>query len=238
MISWPRCILFFIVPTLLFINFFVAETILNSTSKTFYYSEHGPVEGFQEITMFFCLLLSLFILRKMKNSEELLLKAWIGLIALGCFYIAFEEISWGQKFFLLNTPEILVQYNSQGETNIHNISQLFNRVPRAILEIGILIAGLIIPALTAWFPSKLPEKFSPIYAPPHIAYAAFITLIVKVLEWFPSWFDIKFFLRKSEVIETFFYYFIFLYLICLLQKWYLEGRMKPFSLAPKFLLAI
>jgi hypothetical protein len=37
------------------------------------------------------------------------------------FFIAMEEISWGQKIFHWNTPEEIKNNNSQGETTIHNL---------------------------------------------------------------------------------------------------------------------
>ena len=38
-----------------------------------------------------------------------------------CFFIAFEEISWGQHIFKWNSPELFQKINNQKETNIHNI---------------------------------------------------------------------------------------------------------------------
>ena len=38
----------------------------------------------------------------------------------------FEEISWGQHIFRWQTPSFFSNLNHQNETNIHNISSLFN----------------------------------------------------------------------------------------------------------------
>jgi hypothetical protein len=50
---------------------------------------------------------------------------WIGLLylllALGAFFVAGEEISWGQRVFGFGTPETLDAINHQGEANVHNI---------------------------------------------------------------------------------------------------------------------
>lgn len=40
-------------------------------------------------------------------------------------------------------------------------------------------------------------------------------------------FDHSIFLRKSEVMETALFYFVFVYLITLALKWRQEGRLKP-----------
>jgi hypothetical protein len=43
------------------------------------------------------------------------------LLGLFCFVAGGEEISWGQRIFNLQTPELLMKINRQGETNLHNI---------------------------------------------------------------------------------------------------------------------
>jgi hypothetical protein len=41
--------------------------------------------------------------------------------ALGAFFVAGEEISWGQRLFGIATPAEFLETNSQGETNLHNV---------------------------------------------------------------------------------------------------------------------
>ena len=50
-------------------------------------------------------------------------------------YYFFEEISWGQHFLNWETPIFFNFNNQQGETNLHNISNLFNELPRTLLLI-------------------------------------------------------------------------------------------------------
>lgn len=219
-------ILFFLIPALLPLWFFGAEAVLEQPSKEYFYGEYGLVEGFQETNLLISLILAIVIFCRLKSTESKWLKIWIGIAIASCFYILVEEISWGQKFFQWNTPEKWAELNTQSETNFHNMSQLLNRVPRSILEVGILVGGLVIPAFLKWNPAKLPEQFSPIYPWPKIAFFSAIAFIIKFLEQFPGWFDIKFFWRKSEVMEVFLYYFIFLYLVSIFQKWKSEGRFK------------
>jgi hypothetical protein len=42
----------------------------------------------------------------------------LGLLFIFCFG---EEISWGQRFFCINTSDYLMKINNQGETNLHNL---------------------------------------------------------------------------------------------------------------------
>lgn len=218
-------VLFFLVPALLPFAFFAAEHSMGAEQIHFFYSEFGPVEIFQETILFICLFFSVYIFRKLKSDENKWLKAWIGLAALASFYVAFEEISWGQTFFNWQTPEEWARINGQEETNIHNTSQLFNSVPRTLLEIAVLVGGVIIPLFLKFKPSKLPAIFSAIYPGSVVLFAGVVTLIVKLLEQTKGWFGVQVFYRKSEVMETFLYYFVFLYLIDLFLKWKREGRL-------------
>ncbi len=45
-------------------------------------------------------------------------------------YFFLEEISWGQHIFDWRTNRFFINYNNQHETNIHNISSLFDQLPR------------------------------------------------------------------------------------------------------------
>ena len=54
---------------------------------------------------------------------------------LALIYFLGEEISWGQHFFKWTSPDFFKNANIQGETNIHNISNLFDQVPRTLVII-------------------------------------------------------------------------------------------------------
>jgi len=48
------------------------------------------------------------------------------LAAVGVFFVAGEEIAWGQQVFGWGTPEPLAEVNVQGETTLHNIGAAHN----------------------------------------------------------------------------------------------------------------
>ena len=48
-------------------------------------------------------------------------RIWLGLLAALLLFGAGEEISWGQRVFGFETPEVLEGANLQAETNIHNL---------------------------------------------------------------------------------------------------------------------
>lgn len=65
--------------------------------------------------------------------------------ALGYFLIAGEEISWGQRIFDFDTPKEYIDYNSQGEFNLHNNEKIFNKIYLVYGSVGLytLISALI-----------------------------------------------------------------------------------------------
>ena len=56
-----------------------------------------------------------------------------GVVAAGVWFLAGEEISWGQRIFGWQTPEAMEAINRQGETTLHNISGVQELVPAAML---------------------------------------------------------------------------------------------------------
>lgn len=83
----------------------------------------------ENLQVVFCLLASFFFFRKYHLHQEgcdlYFLKTrkniFFLLLAVGIFFLAGEEISWGQRIFNIQTPEALSQINIQKELNIHNL---------------------------------------------------------------------------------------------------------------------
>jgi hypothetical protein len=86
---------------------------------------------------------SLSVVRRLRMSGYL--KGWLLLLILGAIYFALEELSYGQHIFGWGTPDALRELNDQQETNLHNVHALFDQVPRALLTLGILVGGVILP---------------------------------------------------------------------------------------------
>ena len=71
------------------------------------------------------------------------------LIALFFIFVGGEEISWGQRLFGFETPEVIIDNNVQGESTLHNLS-FFDRGgavlnQHTILNLIALFMGVIIP---------------------------------------------------------------------------------------------
>lgn len=86
------------------------------------------------------------VFRNRDRLPDIRLGWWVLIWALACVYFAGEETSWGQHYFGWSSPEMFQAVNRQQETNIHNISSWLDRKPRALVELWIMIAGLLVPA--------------------------------------------------------------------------------------------
>ena len=145
---------------------------------------------------------------------------WVTLAALGCLYIGGEEASWGQHYLQWETPEAWEQINDQEETNLHNTSSWFDQKPRALLEIGVILGGIVIPLIALKRPEVRHSRFAIILPPfaslPTAVLAEFSKTSERLLSAVGS--DVLIFSRASEVQELYFFYFILLNLIVLRRR--------------------
>ena len=67
-------------------------------------------------------------------------------LALLLFFLAGEEISWGQRIFDITVPDIFIAYSVQDETNLHNIWFIDGKI-QASLIIFSLVLGVALPLI-------------------------------------------------------------------------------------------
>ena len=102
----------------------------------FIWNENGLVEIVQILLLLFSIIYFIHILKVSKNLfSNILIRILIFLYFIGLIYFFFEEISWGQSFFKWESSSFFKEFNNQNETNIHNISNLLDQLPRALLSI-------------------------------------------------------------------------------------------------------
>jgi len=147
-----------------------------------------------------------------------LIFAWLLLMALGCFFIAGEEQSWGQHFFYWNTPAYWAELNRQDETNLHNTSSLFNQLPENILLAGVLVGGLVIPLIDLFRPFDRNNAYAIFFPARAIIPAGFLTIAFNTLDMLSKKLKFALFPRTSEVMETFLYLFLLFYMIMLIRR--------------------
>jgi len=121
--------------------------------------EAGIIEN---MTVLFLVLAIGFCIASLSRANRLQLsgslKAWLFILIMGAAYFALEEISYGQHMFGWGTAETWKELNDQDETNLHNVHSLFDQVPRALLSLGILIGGIIMPLYRRFRDIRLNES--------------------------------------------------------------------------------
>ena len=180
--------------------------------------------GALEISQVLVAIPSVFLAVQILFHEKLIrfswLWFWVLLAALGSFYIAGEEASWGQHWFLWETSENWAALNDQGETNLHNNSPWFDQKPRTLLEIVVVVGGIILP-IAQYFKPGLIDKSLSIVVPSFVLLpTALLAELSRRTEPVFEYFEIsyQFLYRTSEIQELYFYLFILFYLIVLKQR--------------------
>ncbi|MFQ6017014.1 MAG: hypothetical protein ACE5KF_02365 [Kiloniellaceae bacterium] len=182
--------------------------------------ERGLLEWLHVVIPLASLAVGLRILAMPEVRAHHLLWLWVGLATLGSLYIAGEEASWGQHYLRWTTPEPWQAINDQGETNLHNTSSWLDQKPRAVLELGVVVGGILVPLAALCRPAIRQARLAIILPPmiclPSALLAEFARMSERAAEYFGAAGDL--FDRASEVQETYFYLFILLYLIVLRRR--------------------
>lgn len=179
--------------------------------------------GFLELTQFFlagaaAVLCFQALGYKVVRGSTLL---WLAVLffALAAFYIAGEEHSWGQHFFNWNTPAYWSEINRQQETNLHNTSPWFNQRPKLLFDIAMFVGGLLIPLIQLWTGGFKKPLLALLTPPLAIAAPAVIALVFKVVDDLgKDYLAAPIFIRPSEVVETFQYLYMLMYVIVLRRR--------------------
>ena len=180
---------------------------------------YGILELTQFIVMLIALAIAVRLLFKPFVRRRPFLFAFTIVSALSCLYIAGEEMSWGQHFFHWNTPEYWALVNRQGETNLHNTYAVFEKWPRAILETGVFIGGILVPLAAAFNARVRANRLSLFLPAAALMPTAIAVFVFKYLDVAQQKGLLHILLqRPSETIELYLYVFILAYLIVFTRR--------------------
>jgi hypothetical protein len=176
--------------------------------------ESGILETAQFIFMVMGLALAVQLLFDPFVRRRPLVFAVTLIAALSCLYIGGEEVSWGQHIFFWQDPDLVTAINDEGELSLHNMNKAFERTPRTILELGVLIGGLVVPAACAFYP-RLRQSRVALFLPSAVLVpAALFMLLFKIDGTASKWTGHALLAaRPSEAVEFYLYFFIFAYLV-------------------------
>ena len=183
------------------------------------HSENGPHELIEFFIVSSAFIFVLATIMTMDRRANKWLTGWLALAAISCFYVAGEEISWGQHFLNWSTPEYWAHLNDQSETNLHNTSSWLDQKPRLILLLGVVVGGLVIPALKRFKPALVPARFEIVYPPAILGVISALVIGMHLIDKATEAFiDVPLLHRGSEVEELYLFYFVLLYLIILRRR--------------------
>jgi len=199
-----------VVPVVMLMAQILVEIFVPEQYKAPLNTEGSPLEDIEFLVLLPAIVIAAMLLPRIQGTW---MKIWVALALAGCIYIAGEEESWGQHIFGWSTPDYWAHVNDQDETNLHNTSSWLDQKPRALMFIGIVVGGLIIPALRQWRPSWLPAKFERIYpTDTAVPVSALVLLTYTVDHLWHKILGYHLFFRVSEVQEFYIYYFLLVYL--------------------------
>ena len=132
------------VPVVIALLPYVAR-IINRASDDIIFGELGIIENVTVIFLVIAIVLAIKSFKLMHDFSFPFFRFWMVLLAVGCFYYAGEELSWGQHWIGWETPEVWQGVNDQGETNLHNTSPILDQLPRTLLTIAAVVGGILAP---------------------------------------------------------------------------------------------
>jgi hypothetical protein len=107
--------------------------------------EDGPVEW---VTFWSLLLAGVLHVRRRSAWRRGLRRAWFPvLIALACWFVALEEVSWGQRVIGYRPPPYFLAHNTQQEVNVHNL--LGSDLRQVAVTAAIVGYGVALPLVAA-----------------------------------------------------------------------------------------
>lgn len=192
--------------------------IINPASDDIIFGELGVIENITVIVLLCALVVAIKSYAYLRTFQFPIFKIWIGLLFVGCFYYAGEELSWGQHWIGWATPESWQQINDQGETNLHNTSAILDQVPRTILTIAAVVGGIIVPIFLmlrrkVFDASEFSFWWWPTYVNiPACVAAIFVSLHEKLYKLFDTTVPYLLDIRAGETKECLLAMFLFMYL--------------------------
>lgn len=144
-----------------------------------FHGDDGPIEWLQVVVLGVAVIFSLAsawrVRRRLRCWQAW---AWVGL-ALMCFLLLAEEISWGERLMPAISNSTLKQINVQGETNLHNLQGI-----NSLLHLSYILFGIGL-GYVGWrfFPGIdcLPPRSLSLYFLPLALFAAYLDL-----SWFAN----------------------------------------------------
>ena len=160
-----------------------------------FWLESGIVENIQSLFLFFSI--CFLIKAKFFYKNIKIINYFLVIKILALFYYLGEEVSWGQHFFKWQSIDFFLENNLQQETNIHNISNIFDQLPRSLVLIWCIFTVPILLLINKF--NKFSKNYLLILCPDKNLIFISLLLIIFV---FPEMIIDKFDLLSSHITYT------------------------------------
>jgi len=176
-------------------------------------AESGVLETAQFIFMVVGLAVAVQLLFDPFVRRRPLVLAVTALAAFACLFIGGEEVSWGQHIFFWQDQSLVSAVNDEGELSLHNMNKSFERLPRTLLEIGVVAGGLLVPLACAYAPWLRQSRMALFLPAAALVPAALLAVAFKGAGTLAQYVAANVAARPSEAVEVFLYFFMMAYLI-------------------------
>lgn len=122
-ISNHKKIFIFLFPFVLTIIFIWIKTFFPIAYESLV-EEDSIIEYLQVIFYFLSSALALIISIKLLRNKMFFQGLLYTILTIGLLFVSFEEISWGQRIFNIDTPYFFRQHNFQDEITLHNLTAM------------------------------------------------------------------------------------------------------------------
>lgn len=102
-----------------------------------------------------------YALARSDRALDWRLKTWLLLFVAAMIFFVGEDLNWGQHYVGWTASDYFLENNREQESNLHNMwPLLFNRLPRAVIQIWLVVACILVPL--GWrLPVRLTQGFVP-----------------------------------------------------------------------------
>jgi len=125
----------FLLPIFMFLVFLFIKIALPDSYETII-QEDSFIEYLQVGIYFLSSGIALLIALKFFRKSSVLLGILYSTLTLCFLFIAFEEMSWGQRIFNFSNPEYFESYNTQKELSVHNLIGVQRKLHKIYILIG------------------------------------------------------------------------------------------------------
>ncbi len=176
---------FFLLP-LLILGYFIFYKITDRYNYYIFVSEDSPIEYAQFFFFLLAGFLALITCVNLFKKRSSFFALYYLFFSLALFFVAFEEISWGQRILEIETPEHIAKKNVQDEITVHNLHPVQVRLPQAYIIIGLWgTFGWIVASKTKkrlpWIKNFFPPKTLSLYFFPVFAYYFWVEYLDEII---------------------------------------------------------